>query len=342
MRRVEPLTEENEPCRRDRSLDAVDLEDLIGSIADPSLRSHARWLATAPAGQIRRWAIRNPAEYRRTITKLKTIMEKIMTYNYDFLRKEPFDAYSARSKTHLTSHQIFDFMRRPIVYQQKRIGLIPDMDSSSSFKLGRAAHTRILEGRDEYECRYAIGGPVNPTTGKEYGRETKAFRAFEEEKGCEVLSESDAELIENLYAGVMREPIAAELLSDGVAEGVAIARFCGTDCQARIDFFNPTSGIVDLKTCSDIERFEDDAKKYGYIYQMAFYHSIVECVSGYHVPVHVIGVEKQKPHSCWTWRIPGYRLYEAKCELIAAIRQLHQAYENDVWETGGETVRNLM
>src|SRR5690349_299153 len=61
----------------------------------------------------------------------------------DELLSEPFGVYQARSKDHLSSHQLADFRRCPALYYQKQRGLIPDEDRPA-YELGRAAHTLIL------------------------------------------------------------------------------------------------------------------------------------------------------------------------------------------------------
>ena len=90
------------------------------------------------------------------------------------LIQEPADVYHAKAKDYLSSHQLIDFMKCPLLHNKKRLGIIQDQETAS-FLLGRAAHVRILEGRAEYQSQFAMGGPINPTTGKPYGSLTKKF-----------------------------------------------------------------------------------------------------------------------------------------------------------------------
>jgi hypothetical protein len=135
---------------------------------------------------------------------------------------------------------------------------------------GRAAHTLILEGRERYAAEYAVGGPINPATGKRYGSNTKAFAEWAAAQGKPVLTDEKALLIESMADGVVAHDIAMSLMAKGVAEGVVRAEYCGLACQARMDWFNPDRGIVDLKTCDDLTYFEADARRYGYTHQLAF------------------------------------------------------------------------
>ena len=191
-------------------------------------------------------------------------------YNIDMLLSEPFETYHAESAKHLSSHQLLDFMRTPLLYQKKRMGLIADQDSTA-FMVGRAAHTRILEGREAYESRYAIGGPINPATGRPYGTATKKYAEWIATQTQPVIPTEKAGLIESMNLGVRRNPYATEILTKGVAEGVLRTVYCEFSSQIRIDWFSPTFGIVDLKTCDDLDWFENDVHRYSYVHQQAFY-----------------------------------------------------------------------
>jgi hypothetical protein len=82
--------------------------------------------------------------------------------------------YRAKAKTYLTSHQLGDFRKCPSLYFKKKEGLVEDEDRPA-YLVGHAAHTLILEGRDQFEQDYAVGGPINPKTGACFGPNTKAF-----------------------------------------------------------------------------------------------------------------------------------------------------------------------
>ena len=47
----------------------------------------------------------------------------------DIFLEEPADVYHARSSEFLSSHQLIDFMKCPLLYHKKRSGLIEDKDS---------------------------------------------------------------------------------------------------------------------------------------------------------------------------------------------------------------------
>ncbi len=235
-------------------------------------------------------------------------LKEIEMIDLNVLIDEPADTYHSRAKEFLSSHQLIDFMRCPYLYAKKRSGLIPQTDSPAYF-LGRAAHTRILEGIEVYEKEYAVGGPVNPNTGKPFGSTTKKFLEWQEAQAKPVIPFDKAELVESMNAGVRQNLVACEILSQGKAEGVVRVgcdivsekfeaektssattsgllnetKIKGPErgyldfaCQIRIDWLNPMLGIVDLKTCDDLTWFESDARKFHYVHQLAFYQNVLE------------------------------------------------------------------
>jgi len=179
----------------------------------------------------------------------------------DILTTEPAETYHAQAGEYLSSHQLLTYMQCPQLYAKKRAGLIRETDTPAYF-LGRAAHTRILEGLGVYEREFAVGGPINPATGKPFGSTTKKFLQWQETQRKPVIPFEKAELIEAMNAGVRMNPTACELLAHGKAEGVVRTKYLGFPSQIRIDWTNPELGIVDLKTCDDLTWFESDARRF--------------------------------------------------------------------------------
>ena len=256
----------------------------------------------------------------------------------DFLVRESAAEYREKTGQFLTSHQLADFRRCPLLYWHKKQGLVPDEDRPA-YLVGRAAHTLILEGRERFDAEYAIGGPVNPRTGKPFGVATKAFADWAATQGKPVLTAEQFAMVVNLTTGVRSHPIAAELLSDGVPEGVVRTEYCKRPCQARLDFFNPKRGVIDLKTCDDLTWFEADARRFNYTHQFAFYHALIVRVTGREWPVHVIAVEKKPPHRCGVWQMSEQTLAVARRENEAAIDRLKACESLGAWPSGYEERR---
>jgi len=265
---------------------------------------------------------------------------KLINIDINVLTAEPADAYHAKAGEYLSSHQLMDFIKCPRLHHKKALGLIEDRDSPA-YLVGRAAHVRILEGRDVYESQFAFGGPINPKTDKPFGPKTNAFAQWAKLQGKPVLSGDHAVLIEQMASGVAMNDEATELLRHGRSEGVLRSDYCGVPSQIRIDWAHPNHGIVDLKTCEVIDWFEGDARRYRYANQMAFYQAVLTQVIGQRVPVYLIVVEKREPFRCGVWRIGDELLANARTENEAAIRRLIRCRETNSWPTGYEELRIL-
>jgi hypothetical protein len=256
----------------------------------------------------------------------------------DVLLCEPADEYHAKSRQYLSSHLLADFRRCPLLYYRKRLGLVPDEDRPA-YLLGHAAHTLILEGIDAFRRSYAVGGPINPKTGQPFGSATKAWGEWAEAQGKPVLTQAQCDLVMRMAQGVRGNGIAADLLSEGTAEGVVRADYCGMSCQIRMDFLAPHRSLVDLKTCDDLTWFESDARRYGYAHQVAFYRAVLAARTGSQMPVHFIAVEKKEPYRCGVWHVMPDTLHCAQKENEAAIERLKRCVSTDVWPTGYEECR---
>ncbi|HOX26982.1 MAG TPA: PD-(D/E)XK nuclease-like domain-containing protein [Candidatus Krumholzibacteria bacterium] len=253
---------------------------------------------------------------------------------------EPADVYHAQAGKYLSSHRLAEFRRNPLLFHKKELGLVQDQDRPA-YVVGRAAHVLILEGREVYEQTYAFGGPINPKTGQPFGSRTKAFQDWADAQGKPVLDDDQAALIESLGAAVQVHKHASALLADGVPEGVVRAEYCGLPCQSRLDWLNPELGIVDLKTCDNLDWLQTDARAYGYAHQLAFYRSMVASVTATNLPVYMIAVEKREPLRCGVWRISEEVLGLAQKENEEGIARLKDCRQRDEWLTGYEDIRTF-
>lgn len=257
-----------------------------------------------------------------------------------FLIREPAEVYHAQRTNYLSSHQLADFRRDPLLFRKKELGLVKEEDRPA-YLIGRATHSLVLEGREIFEKTYAIGGPVNERTGERFGSRTKAFQEWAAMQSRSVLSDDQAGLVESMAAMVRAHEHAAALLSEGIPEGVIRAEYCGVLCQARIDWFSAKSGILDFKTADNIDWLENDARNYGYVHQLSFYRSLLAAVSGTVVAVFLLAVEKREPFRCGVWRVSEEVLGIAERENAAAIARLQECRKLDTWPTGYETPRVL-
>ena len=260
--------------------------------------------------------------------------------NIDDMITEPDHVYHEKRADFLSSHALADFRNCPLFYQQKKEGIIPSPDSAA-YAFGRAAHTRILEGSEVLENSYLFGGPINEKTGKPYGNTTKKFLEWQAEQEKPVISLDHLDLIETMADAVAGQSQAASLLAEGAAEKVARADMHDMPCQVRCDWMHPTKGLVDLKTCENLTWFENDMKRYSYVFQMAFYRAVLHEYFGVEVDVHIIAVEKQAPHRVGVWHIIPSVLDHAEKINRAAIKALSRSQDKNIWPTGFEQIRQI-
>lgn len=258
----------------------------------------------------------------------------------DHLIDEPESVYAARRADHLSSHALAEFRKNPQLYRKKQLGLVQDRERPA-YAVGRAVHCRVLEGAVVFARRYAVGGPINPKTGRSFGTDTKAYQEWLAALGKPAVSEDVAALCESLAEAVRAHDAARELFAAGRAEGVVRATYGGLPCQIRIDWTNPDRGIVDLKSIDDLDWFEMQARSFGYVHQLAFYRAVLGIASGLQVPVHIVAVEKQEPFRVGVWRLSDQVLDAAARENLAAIERLRICRAQDHWPTGYEQIRTL-
>ncbi len=115
----------------------------------------------------------------------------------DNLIRESADEYHKKSREYLSSHQLADFRKCPALYQKKKQGLIADEDRPA-YLISRAVHALVLEGHDAFSQTFAIGGPINPRTGKPFGVTTQAYQDWAATQGKPVLSEEQFALVNSI------------------------------------------------------------------------------------------------------------------------------------------------
>lgn len=266
-------------------------------------------------------------------------MKPVLT-DVSFLIREPDATYREQAKSRLSSHELADFRRDPYLYHKKKLGIVAEEDRPA-YIVGRAAHVLILEGRQRFQDEYAVGGPINPKTGEPFGRYTKAFDEWASAQGKPVITTDDATLIAKLDESVRAHDLAKDLLSNGVAEGVVRMDYCGFASQARLDWVNPSRGLIDLKTCDNLTWFEGEARGFGYLHQMAFYRALIFQASGVIVPVFFIAVEKREPHRTGVFAIAPDVLTAAQKENEQAMERLALCRATNNWPTGYESLRTI-
>jgi len=276
---------------------------------------------------------------------------------------EPDADYRTAASEYLSSHALIEFIRSALIYHLKDTGVIPRVDKPV-FAFGRGAHAFILEGEGAYEETYTVGdGPVNEKTGKPYGIDSKKHLAWREQQSTEIISTADDAKIRAMAASVSAHPVAAGLLADGQAEGVARQEFGGVPCQIRCDWFSGKTGLDDLKTCASLDMFATEMRKFGsacrraqgplpvwrlvdtmagsYCVQMAFYYAVLHREFGEKPDVHLTAVEKVFPYRVGVWNLPTEMLEDLARFCEEHIARWAACKAKATWPSGFAAVRQL-
>lgn len=254
---------------------------------------------------------------------------------------ESEDEYHARSKCGevMSSHMLHLFLQSPRKWRMLTSGEVKPKDSDS-LSFGRAAHKMILEGIDEFSKCYTVDdGPINPKTGMPYGKTTAIYHGWLAGIEGDVISTADYNTIFQMRENIYFNGCCNELLEPGIhAEGVFRAVIEGVPCQIRVDALNE-NGIIDLKTCRDIEYFEKDCRDFGYPYQMAFYRMVLEEATGVHAPCHLIATDKTDYHLSGRWDMVPVELDKCEQVLRAGLRKFAKCMNEETFPTGYEDAR---
>ena len=256
--------------------------------------------------------------------------------------------YHAESKSgrYMSSGMLKIFRESPALYKMKVDGLTREKDTAA-YSFGRVLHTLVLEGVDTFMDMYAWESPVNPRTQKPYSSTTKVFAEWVQNQmkplTCTRGDYADAA---KLAYKVRQFAHAADLLREGVAEAVVRTTWSGVRVQARIDWYSPKYGIVDLKTCDKISEFENDAIRYEYVHQLAFYIRALSLIAADNIPLSAHGgsfivVEKRPPYAVGVWEVPTKLIAIADEENHFAIERLKRCLGDDEWPTGYEKKREI-
>ena len=267
----------------------------------------------------------------------KTILMPFCVHN------ESEETYHARSKSgeYLSSHMLAVFRKMPYKYKKMISGeyFEPEKDE---YIFGSAAHKLILEGQNAFNETYIVSdGPINERTGKPYQKNTITYQQWQESQTGEIITTSEFDEIRKMQKSIKEHPEISKFLRPeyGKAEAVVLGEMEGVNCQIRMDFFDPQIGIIDLKTCRDIDFFDYDMRNFGYIFNMAFYRKLMKIKTGVEYPVYMIAVDKTEFHVSGIWHIPPAELDIAERINDAAIKRLKECRETGNYPTGYEKLQ---
>lgn len=211
--------------------------------------------------------------------------------------------------------------------------------------LGTAVHMLALEP-ERFDAQYVvIDGPINPQTGKSYGRDTKKFTQWlyaemQQQTRKVLIREEFASSLAIAKAFQSHPTIAAIMASraEKLFESEHGLQF-GTDDQTvdlkcKIDFVCPDERvIIDLKTSSDPSPYawSWSAEEYGYHRQAAIYSDAM-CAK-YGEPFRFLfGVVRSKePYEAAVYELDAESINRGRSEYEALIEEYIDRKANNNW-----------
>ncbi len=250
---------------------------------------------------------------------------------------------AASSGEYVSSTMLREFRLCPAQYRDIVAQKVERQDTDA-FRFGRALHVLLLEGETVFRSRYAIGGPYNERTGRSYSPDSKAFDQWLEENGFlkrQVVTDSEFAVMQRMVSSARAHEEIARLLSEGWPELSARSVIEDIQCQARLDWLRSDAVAVDVKTTSDIGRFESDARRFGYLHQFAFYRDVCRAAGAGEIDMIAAVVEKKAPFRSGVWHFSADTLEPYAVENRTALRTLACCRETNAWPTGYERLREF-
>lgn len=137
-------------------------------------------------------------------------------------------------------------------------------------------------------------------------RRGKAWTAFElEHAAFRIITAKEVAPCDGMARALRRDPDAMRLLTEGTRQHTIGWRFLGRDCSGTPDVYTGTR-VADLKTtrCSDPGWFVHEAKRMGYLAQLAWYmDGVAACGLGNPSEAYIVAVESTPPHPVTVFRL---------------------------------------
>lgn len=199
---------------------------------------------------------------------------------------------------------------------------------TKSMQLGSATHKLVLEGRQAYEANYAISPKFNMRTnaGK---AEAEAFYATASKN---IIDADQAEAVEGMAKSLLDHPASKLMLNKGANEVTVIWQdeTTGLMCKARPDDYS--NGVaMDLKTCSDVSKFQWSIRDLAYDIQAAHYtEGLVQ--NGAECEAFVfIAVQSSKTYPVRVGQLTPEHITYAKAEWSRLMGLYVQCQESGIW-----------
>lgn len=228
-----------------------------------------------------------------------------------------------RQMAGLSKHQLDAFNVCPAYYKWRAT---QEFKPSRDMELGTLIHSSALEGRIEY----VVAPPMDRRT--KAGKE--AWEAFSvENEGMVILTKDEGDRVEGAVEAV--KPLLDMVFGKQIIEASMFWERGGHQCKGRPDMITEVGdvpAIVDLKTTSDIGRFDQKFFGLGYDKQAAWYTDGLAKITGEtNIAFYFLVVDTQPPHLCQWVLASSEVIKNANAKLDPLLLQLKVCMDTDVW-----------
>lgn len=227
----------------------------------------------------------------------------------------------------LSKHEFDSFLVAPAYYQFKKT---KEWKPSREMILGTLIHSAAIEGRIEY----AVGPEVDKRT--KAGKEEWALFC-ENNIGMEIITPDEERRINGAVSK------AKTLLSQCKIEHVESSMYWnrnGVLCKGRPDIiggFNGNLCIIDLKTTSDFNKFDQKFWSFNYDMQAAWYRRGLMEITGQQCDFWFLVVDTEEPHFAQWVLLSSKAIEDADARIDEGLEQYLDCVENNYWPEPPQT-----
>jgi hypothetical protein len=257
-----------------------------------------------------------------------------------FLIRESESDFRKRAGNAVTHADLETFDDNPLLFIKQKQGLAEPKKDCSKDSAHDAVRVIVTQGREAFDRMFAIC-PAKNDQGEPVSRHSYAFTKWAESQDEIPLDAEQAKQAENMAESVRLQPLAMDLLAEGVADATVAAEWRGTRCAGRVHWFHPKHGVVAMVFNSYALDWAGNYKLKAAAREAAFSAALIERHVKRHVPVHVIAVETDQPQRCAVWRMSWLSLVETHRRHARILRKLQEARRRNMWPGGFEKMRTL-
>ena len=248
----------------------------------------------------------------------------------------------------LSNSSLSVLKRSPTEFHARFVAKTLRQEETDAMRLGSAVHMLALEP-ERFDSEYAIvEGPINPSTGNPYGRDTKKFQIWLDQEMMQqtrkvLLASEFAESLEvakafqsHLYIRAVMASGLEKIYERGYEMAYLVEGQDPIRIKCKPDCVIPSEGlIIDLKTTSDPhpDVWRWSAEEYGYHRQAAIYLQAMEAYYGKPFRFLFGVVRSRAPYEVGVYELDDDSISRGWSQVESLIAEYAQRKREDNWRS---------